>query len=111
MLAQASARYDAPLDVGEARNGKAILLSDFGKSHSSTEYLTHPISRKSDGLADPDIQDDTSRRSDFEVAGWRYGAILGAVSALLVFLINLSVTIWVGVELSIVVCKSSSETT
>jgi hypothetical protein len=34
------------------------------------------------------------------VDGWRFGAMAAAASTSLVFLINLSVTIWVGVELS-----------
>ena len=100
MPTRASAKYNALLDVGEAPNGEAILLSDFGKPHSSTEYLTQPLSRESYEPIDTDIQDDSSRPTDFDVAGWRFGAMVAVVSTFVVFLINLSVTIWVGVKLS-----------
>jgi hypothetical protein len=100
MPAQTSAKYDALVDAGEALNGEAFLLSDFGKSHSSTEYLTRPVSRESYEPVNADIHNDSIRMSDFEVAGWRFGAMAAAVNTSLVFLINLSVTIWVGVELS-----------
>jgi hypothetical protein len=100
MPARAAANYGSLLDVGEAPHGEAILLSDSDKSHSSTDYLTHPVSKQGYEPANPDVQDDSSRPNNFEVAGWRYGAMVAAVSTSLVFLINLSLAIWVGVELS-----------
>jgi len=100
MPAGASAKYDALLDAGEVPHGEAILLSDFGKTQSSTEYLTANISREGYEPINPDIQDGLQRPSDFKVDGWRFGAMAAAASTSLVFLINLSVTIWVGVELS-----------
>jgi hypothetical protein len=105
-----SANYDALLDtsIGEAPHSGAILLSDIDRPHSSTEYLTRPISRESDEHTNPDIQDDLSGSSDFKVTGWRYGAMVATASTSLVFLINLSVTIWVGVELSKVVSRVHS---
>ena len=98
MPPQASPKYDALLDA-EAPDGGAILLSDFGRVHTSTEYLTHPISRESYEPVNPDIHDDSTRPSDFDVAGWRFGAMVALMSTLVVLLINLSVTIWVGVQL------------
>lgn len=95
MPKSASANYDALLDTskGEASHTGAILLSDFGRPHEH---------------ASSDIQDNSSGSSDCEVTGWRHGAIVTTASASLVFLINLSATIWVGVELSKVVSNVHS---
>jgi hypothetical protein len=88
MPAGASAKYAALLDAGGVSHGEAILLSDFGQTHSSTEYLTATISRENYEPIDPDIQDGLQRPSHFEVDGWRLGAMAAAASTSLVFLIN-----------------------
>lgn len=73
--------------------GGAILPSDFGMTHNSTEYLTANISKECYEPINPDIQDGLQRPSDFKADGWRFGAMTAAASTSLVFLINLSVTI------------------
>jgi len=57
MPAGAPAKYNGLLDAGEVPHGEAILLSNFGKTRSSTEYLTANISRESYEPINPDIQD------------------------------------------------------
>lgn len=98
MPASHSPKYDA-LPSADVPNGEAIRLSDFGKDHSSTEYLTLPYSRERYEPIGADAQDDSTRPSDFDTAGWRFGAMVAVVSTSIVLLINLSVTIWVGVRL------------
>jgi hypothetical protein len=89
----ASAKYDTLSDAGAVPHGEAILPSDFGMTHSSTEYLTANISRESYEPINPDIQDGPQRPSDFKADGWRFGSMAAAASTSLVFLTNLSVTI------------------
>jgi len=89
----ASAKYDTLSDAGAVPHGEAILPSDFGMTHSSTEYLTANISRESYEPINPDIQDGPQRPSDFKADGWRFGSMAAATSTSLVFLTNLSVTI------------------
>lgn len=100
MLARASTRYEALPDTEEARDGAGILLSNLNTSQRSTDASKKPLSRENNESTNPDIQPEWSPPSDFDVAGWRFGAVVAAVSTSLVFLINLSVVIWVGVQLS-----------
>lgn len=100
MLARASTRYEALRDTEEARHDAGILLSDFNTSHSSTDDRKKPLSCENNEPTNTDIQPKWSPPSDFDVAGWRFGAVVAAVSTSVVFLINLIVVIWVGVQLS-----------
>ena len=63
------------------------MQSDGSVVKGAYDYSKDPILR------------DALRTPDYYFAGWRKGAMLAAVSSSLVFLVNLVVTIWIGVQL------------
>ena len=86
---------DQGLSPDEARQGETYVLSDFGTPGKSTSY--EPLqAHEGKVMENPEVK---HIPSGFAFAGWRRGAMVAAMSSSAAFVLNLAVTIWVGVEL------------